>query len=222
MKRTIISAAAIAALALPAAASAHVTLQPEEAPAGGFERLDVRVPNETEDASTTTVEVEFPDGFIFLSTEPVPGWEAEVKMVKLDEPVEAFGEEYTEQVGTVTWEATEDGIAPGEFQDFGLSVGLPDAPGEVLEFPAIQTYDDGETVRWIGPEDAEETAPVVTLTDAAVEHGSDPAAAEADHSETATATVDEGTDTLTVVALIVGALGLIAGLFALLSGRRRS
>ena len=32
------------ALVVPAAAAAHVTLQPSEAPAGGFTRLDVRVP----------------------------------------------------------------------------------------------------------------------------------------------------------------------------------
>ena len=29
-----------------AAAGAHVTLQPDQAPAGGFTRLDVRVPND--------------------------------------------------------------------------------------------------------------------------------------------------------------------------------
>ena len=178
MKRKLIAATLFAVLSVPAAASAHVTMQPSEAPAGGFERLDVRVPNETDDANTTKIEVEFPDGFIFLSTEPVPGWTITVKKDKLDEPVEAFGEEYTEQIGTVTFEADGPGLAPGQFQDFGLSAGLPDAPGESLAFKAIQTYDDGEVVRWIGPEDADEPAPTVQLLDAEVEHGSDPAAAD--------------------------------------------
>ena len=41
------SAIALAALAVPAGASAHVTLQPEEAPAGGFARFDVRVRDPT-------------------------------------------------------------------------------------------------------------------------------------------------------------------------------
>ena len=36
--------------------------------------------------------------------------------------------------------------------------------GEKLTFKALQTYEDGEVVRWIGPEDADEPAPVVTLT----------------------------------------------------------
>jgi uncharacterized protein len=221
MKRMMAAATLLAALLVPAAASAHVTLQPESAPAGGFERLDVRVPNESDKADTTKIEVEMPDGFIFLSTEPVPGWSSEVKMERLDEPVEAFGEEYTEQVASVTFEADGAGIGPGEFQDFGLSVGLPDAPGETLEFPAIQTYSDGEVARWIGPEDADEPAPTVTLTDAEVEHGSDPAAASSESGEEADdAGDDEGSDTLAVIALIVGALGLLAGGAALMTARR--
>ena len=66
------------ALAVPAAAQAHVTLQPNTAAAGAFTRLDVRVPNERDDASTTKVEVQFPDGFASASYEPVPGWDVKV------------------------------------------------------------------------------------------------------------------------------------------------
>ena len=51
----IFAAAVAVALALAPAAGAHVTLQPEEAPAGGFTRLDVRVPNERDNAGTTKV-----------------------------------------------------------------------------------------------------------------------------------------------------------------------
>ncbi len=219
MKRMIIGAA-LAALAVPAAAQAHVTLQPEQVAAGGFERLDVRVPNESENANTTKVEVQIPDGFIFLSTEPVTGWTSEVKMEKLDKPVEAFGEEYTEQVDTVTFEADGPGLAPGEFQDFGLSVGLPDAAGETLTFPSLQTYSDGEVVRWVGPEDAEEPAPTVELLQAEVEGGSDSAAAaSSDDADEADDDEDE-TDTLSIVALVVGGLGLLAGGAALVSTRR--
>ena len=62
MHRALIVAAA-ALLAAPAAAQAHVTLQPNEAPAGGFTRLNVRVPTERDDASTTKVDLQLPDGF---------------------------------------------------------------------------------------------------------------------------------------------------------------
>ena len=224
IKLKIAGLVAATALIAPAGASAHVTLQPDSAPAGAFERLDVRVPNEEEDAATTKVEVEIPDGIIFLSTEPVPGWEATIKREKLDEPIEAFGEEYNEQIATVTFEATDGGLQPGQFQDFGMSVGLPEAEGEALEFPAIQTYDNGDISRWVGPEDSEEPAPLVHLTAAEGEHGSDPAANEVSEDEAVPAAevqVDESSsDTLAVIALIVGALGLIAGVLGLTAARR--
>ena len=205
--------AALAAIYAPAA-QAHVTLQPEALPAGGFERLDVRVPNEEDDANTTEVEVEFPSGFIFASTEPVPGWEAKIERRKLDTPVEEFGEQFTDEVGTVEYRATGEGIAPGQFQDFGLSVGLPDEPGP-LTFKAIQTYDNGEVVRWIGPEDADEPAPIVTLGAAEPEEASTgPAEASTDVA------ADSGKDSLSLIALIVGAVALLVGGAALLGGRR--
>ena len=163
-KTAILVAAGV--LALPASAAAHVTVQPEEAPAGGFARMDVRVPNESDDTGTTKVAVRMPPGFIFASYEPVPGWKVSVKKRKLDKPVKQFGESYDEEVGVITW--TGDGdqgvIGPGEFRDFGLSVGVPDGKeGSKLTFKAVQTYDDGEVARWIGPADAEKPAPQVTL-----------------------------------------------------------
>ena len=110
--------------------------------------------------------MQFPPGFGSVSTEPVPGWTAVVKMRKAAKPIEAEGEKLTEEVDTITW--TGDGkvgiVKPGQFQDFGLSVEMPDAPGETLTFKALQTYAGGEVVRWIGPPDSEEPAPQVVLT----------------------------------------------------------
>jgi uncharacterized protein len=224
MKVTIAAAVAAATLILVGPAAAHVTLQPEEAPAGGFTRLDVRVPNERDNAGTTKVEVQFPPGFVFVSTQPVPGWTATVKKRKLDQPVEAEGEQITEEVDTVTW--TGDGqtgiVKPGEFQDFGLSVGVPDKPGTKLTFKALQTYDNGEVVRWIGPPDAEEPAPQVTLTAAGAEE-EHAAATEPTSSSTS---ADEGEDDtgaptwLAVLALVLGGLGLLAGVLGLARSRR--
>ena len=89
MRRSILAAAAAALLLAPAAAQAHVTIQPDTAPAGGFTRLDVRVPNERDDAATTKVDVQLPPGFISASYEPVPGWDAKVMMGKADKPIDA-------------------------------------------------------------------------------------------------------------------------------------
>jgi periplasmic copper chaperone A len=210
-------------LAFPAAAGAHVTVQPGEVPAGGFTRLDVRVPTERENASTTKVEVQFPPGFTTASTEPVPGWTAEVTRAKLAKPqVNDEGEKITDRVDTVTW--TGDGeqgkIGPGEFQDFGLSVAIPDKAGSALTFKAVQTYSNGEVVRWIGPPDSEEPAPQVKLTAAEREGGG--AAPAAQQEPAGDGDGGGGSDALSIIALIVGAAGLAAGLAALLRGRGRT
>ena len=151
----------------PRRRAAHVTVQPSTAPAGGFTRLDVRVPNERDDAGTIKVDLKLPPGFLYASYESVPGWTVKVTREKLAKPVKVEGFDVTEQVGRITW--TGDGkqgvIAPGQFRDFGLSVAMPKGkPGSKLTFKALQTYEGGEVVRWIGPEDADEPAPTVTLT----------------------------------------------------------
>jgi uncharacterized protein YcnI len=217
-----VAAAAVAvALALPAAASAHVTLQPSSAPAGGFTRLDVRVPNERDDAGTVKVDVQLPQPSPFVSYEPRPGWKVTMKRSKLDEPVDVEGFKVDEGVSQITW--TGDGkqgiIEPGQFVDFGLSLRMPDGqPGDKLVFKALQTYEGGEVVRWIGPEDADEPAPIVTLT--AADATEAPAAAPTPAAAPAGGDNDGGTDTLTIVALIAGVLGLLAGIAGLLTGRR--
>jgi uncharacterized protein YcnI len=217
IRNYILGAALLAPLALASTAGAHVTLQPEEATAGDFTRLDVRVPNERDNAGTTKVDVRFPPGFVFVSTEPVPGWEANVTMRKLDKPVEQFGEQITEEVGRVTFTANGQAnmIRPGEFQDFGLSVGVPDKPNSTLTFPSLQTYSSGEVVRWIGPSDSEEPAPQVELTAAAAEGGAAQEPAAQQPAATSGDGGDDDSNTLSIIALIVGILGLAAGLAAL-------
>ena len=221
--RSYIVGAVVAALALAPAADAHVTLQPPEAPAGGFTRLDVRVPNERDNAGTTKVVVQMPPGFLSVSTEPVPGWDAELTMRQLDEPVEQFGEQVTEEVGRITFTADGEAsaIKPGQFQDFGLSLAVPEGrPGSMLTFKALQTYSNGEVVRWIGPPDSEEPAPQVELTPAEEEEAAAPAAEEP-AAPAATEEDDDGNG-LAIAALIVGAAGLATGLAALVLSRRRT
>jgi periplasmic copper chaperone A len=221
----LLASATAVLLVLAPVASAHVTLQPEEVPAGGFTRLDVRVPTERDDASTTKVEVQFPPGFLFASTEPVPGWEAKIVKRKLDKPVEQFGEQISEEVGQVTFTADGEaaGIGPGEFQDFGLSVSVPDKAGSTLAFKAVQTYSSGEVVRWIGTPDSEQPAPQVKLAAAEPEGG----AAEPANEEQPAAPADSGGDddssnTLAIIALVIGVAGLATGLLALLTRRGRT
>jgi uncharacterized protein YcnI len=213
-----IVAALAAALALPAAAAAHVTVQPAQAPAGGFARLDVRVPNEDPSKATTKVVVQMPPGFAEASYEPVPGWRVAVAKRKLATPVKTDeGDTLTEEVSRLTFTATGTGIAPGQFQDFGLSVGIPDRPvGTKLTFKALQTYAGGKVVRWIGAPGSAEPAPQVELVSAGAAAGAaTPTPAAASSSDDS----DDGGNTLSIIAIIAGALGLLAGGAALLRSR---
>jgi periplasmic copper chaperone A len=150
-----------------APAAAHVTIQPAEAPIGSFSRFVVRVPTERDDASTVKVEVRFPP-LAFVSFQPKEGWKRTVTMRTLDEPLEVFGDEVTEVIDTVTWSGGN--IGPGEFDEFGFSALTPEGE-ESLAFPSIQTYSSGEVVRWIGPTDSEEPAPLLDTIDIGAEEG---------------------------------------------------
>jgi periplasmic copper chaperone A len=168
MNKTAVAAlAATAALAVPATASAHITLQPREAAAGSFSKFDVRVPNERDNKGTIKVDLRLPDGFYFLSYQKVPGWKTKVFNKKLDKPVDLGGFSVDERYTRVVWRAKKpkrDRIAPGQFQDFPLSVRVPDgAPGTQLVFRAFQTYQRGEVVKWTGGPNADTPAPQVTL-----------------------------------------------------------
>jgi periplasmic copper chaperone A len=208
--RTFLSAVA-AALLFTSAAAAHVTLNPGEWEAGGFARFAVRVPNESDNADTIEVTVRFPQSIISASFQPMPGWKRTIEMEPLDQPIEEEGEQITEHIASVTW--TGGRIAPGEFEEFGVSFRVPETPGQELVFPAIQTYSDGEVVRWIGPPDADTPAPTVSVTEPAEEEGGQPASPQPPAA--AAGATDEDGNGLAIVALIVGIAALAAGLGAL-------
>ena len=227
MHRRIIAATAVAALAAPAAAQAHVTLQPNNAPAGAFTKLDVRVPTERDNASTMKVDVQFPAGFASASYQPVPGWKVKVIKTKLAKPIQTDDGPVTEGIGRMIWTATGSGIGPGQFMDFPLSVQIPGKAGDKLTFKALQTYSNGEVVRWIGGPGSEEPAPQVSVTAAQPEGGA-PAStggttAKPQPAPQAADSSDKASKGLGIVALVLGGLGLVLGAAALVvAGRRRA
>lgn len=219
MKRICIALAATA-LALPTTAAAHVTVNPSSAPAGSFAELTVRVPNERDDAATVKVDVKLPHGFVIAAYEPLPGWRVKVRTVKLTEPLETDDGPISEEVSRITWTGTGEGVGsipPGAFKDFPLSVRVPGEAGDVLTFKALQTYSDGDVVRWIGAPDAEEPAPRLEVSAATGDHHGSAGAPVAAHEAS---DEDDAGDGLALAALIVAVLGLLAGGLALLRSRR--
>ncbi len=127
-------------------AQAHVSVSPEEAPAGSYEKFTVSAPNEKE-IPTTEIRVDIPDGLTVSGVQPVPGWEYEF-------------EEEGGLITAITWSDGE--IQSREFQEFAFQAQTPEEPGS-LTVGAIQTYEDGSVVEWTGPPDAEEPASVVEV-----------------------------------------------------------
>jgi len=221
-------AVAAGALAVPAAAQAHVTVQPTSVPAGAETVLSVRVPNERDDASTVKVDVKLPPGFVSASWEAIPGWSVRAVKQKLSKPVQTDDGPIDEQVGEIVWTAADRkaGIQPGEFRDFPLSVVIPGKAGQTLTFKALQTYSNGSVVRWIGAPGADEPAPRVELT-SATSAAADPGTrrrANPQPAPAAAASSDSGSsDTLSIVALIVGVVGLlVAGVAVAMARGSRS
>jgi periplasmic copper chaperone A len=206
----------ITALTLGSASTAlaHVTVQPEEAVVGSFARFVVRVPNERDGASTTKIEMELPP-LPFVSFQPKPGWKRTIEMRTLDEPLEVFGDNITEVVGRVTWSGGK--IGPGEFDEFGFSARVPEVES-TLEFPAIQTYSNGEVVRWIGPAESEEPAAQVRPVDIGAAEGegelavlAQAAQGEGSASPSSSDEDEEGID----LGIVLGGLGTLLGGIAL-------
>lgn len=150
-------------------AHAHVSIDPARATKGSFSVLSFSVPNERADASTVKLEVIFPvdHPIPFVSVRPLPGWTWAVERTTLKRPIDAERERVTEATSRITWTGGE--IKPGEFQLFTISAGPLPKNTKRLEFKAVQTYSNGQVVRWIEPKpkggpEPEFPAPVLVLT----------------------------------------------------------
>jgi len=187
-------------------ASAHVTVQPKEAPAGSYQVFTVRVPSE-KDAATMQVKVAIPKDVNISRFEPKPDWTYEVEKGAEDKIV------------SVTWKATGSGLGATEFGEFRMQGKIADDAKE-LNWKAYQTYSDGEVVEWTGAPDADKPASVTTVTAATGDsHGDGHGASGGAASDGGVA--DGGRDTLTLSLAIAGlAAGLLALIVAIVRKRK--
>jgi uncharacterized protein YcnI len=213
--RRLLICVGLAAVVFPAAAVAHVTIQPGEWEAGAFAAMAVRVPNERDDAETTSVTVQFPENVLTARFQAHPFCEREVEREKLDQPVE----EITERIVSVTW-TCDPPIASDGFDEFGMSFQIPEdaQPGDEILFPAVQVYSSGERVRWLDPDpEADEPAPRIVVVAPEEEEAAPPPAATTTEAEAtaAAAASSDGDDSSSTAALVFGIAGLATGLIAL-------
>jgi uncharacterized protein YcnI len=229
-KRTLIKASvalgagAILALAVPLAASAHVTVAPYTAEPGAYALITFKVPNESGTATTDRVTIDIPGSTPFpdVSYVPVPGWTARVVTSTLKDPIKVEGNEQKTAVSSVVFTADAGhGIANGQLQLFQLSVGpVPDV-GRVY-LPTTQTYSDGSVVAWDQKgADADHPSPVLYVNDSpVVSDDSDAEVTAASQEELVpSASSDPVARGLGIGGLVVGAVGVV---LAILATRRRT
>jgi uncharacterized protein YcnI len=226
-------AATIVGSTLPA--FAHVSVNPDTATQGGFTKLTFRVPNETDNTNTTKVEVAFPAAQPLgsVSVKPHPGWSFTETKSKLAKPITTDDGQVSDYVSSVTWTADSaaSAIKPGEFDEFDVSAG-PLPKTDSMQFKALQTYDNGDVVRWIevtpaSGEEPEHPAPTLKLTPAAAEGAATTGTATTDTAKSNAAAIKAATADsaskgsvnlaigLSIVALLVGLLAGAAGAIGL-------
>lgn len=229
--KTLTAAAAAAGMiaASATAASAHVSVDPDDTGANGYSHLTFNVPNESPTAKTIKLEVTLPTDtpFTSVSVKPVEGWSAQVITGDLPKPVTVSGATVTKAPRSVVWTADEaHQLGQNQYQSFSLSVGRLPAEGTTVTLRSAQTYTDGSVVNWDeesaeGQPEPKHPAPsFVTTAD------DDAAAATASAAPSAAAALETSQvsgDARSVWGVVLGAAGFVLGAVALglvLAGRR--
>lgn len=125
---------ALAVFVMPAAASAHVSVQPTQVKPGDFTTFSVSVPNE-KDVAVTNIKLALPKGLDNVKPTVKSGW-----TVKVDD-------------SSITW--SDGTIATGFRDDFTFSAQAPAKSTELI-WKAYETYADGTVSSWDQSPDKEE------------------------------------------------------------------
>ena len=217
--RTLAAVGAVGLVLVAAPGWAHVTVDPDTATQGGYAVLSLRVPTESDSASTTKVQVFLPQDhpLASVSVRPHPGWQAKVVTRKLATPLTTDDGQVTQGVYSITWtsDGPQDALKPGQYDDFDISVGpLPDV--STLSFKTLQTYSDGTVVRWIDPPAAsgqpepEHPTPTLTLLPAP-DNAAGPGVTSSDSSSSSSGRATTAL-ALSAVAILLGLGALAAAL----------
>ncbi|MBR7829212.1 YcnI family protein [Actinospica sp. MGRD01-02] len=225
-RAAIVGALTLAGLAIAATASAHVTVSPASLPQGSTAELTFKVPNEESKADTVSLQLQIPTQYPIAQVlaKPVPGWTIAVHTVTLAKPLTTDDGTFTTAVNEIDW--TGGTIQPGQYQDFQISVDPLPSDTTQLAFKAVQTYSNGDVVRWIdlstsANPDPDHPAPVLTLTPAASATATASSTTGATSADAVGSTGSpSSSDGFGVAGLVLGAIGAGCGVAALLYVRK--
>lgn len=125
-------------LGLAGSAAAHVEVSPAVVATDDAVEFTVTVPGETS-ARTTKVELQIPKDVLPFSFSETPGWKRSVTENPDGSPK------------SIVWQGQ---LASDGFAKFGFMASTPADP-TTLAWKSIQTYSDGQVVRWIGSPESE-------------------------------------------------------------------
>jgi uncharacterized protein YcnI len=183
-------AALLGLLAMPALALGHARVSPAVSVSGQLQLYSLAVPTEKAGVTTSKIIFTVPSGFGIDSFVPPPAG--------WHQQVQSTGAGDNAIVQKVTWTG---GHTPTGQDSLFQFLAQPASP-RTYTFRVQQTYSDGSIVDWSGSESSEAPAPTIQAV-TSLGGGS-----------------GGGTSTLTIIALIVGVLGLAAGGFALVERGR--
>jgi uncharacterized protein YcnI len=127
VRRALVAAATVAALALPTTAPAHVVLVPPFVQVGDEVLVSLLAPNERPPNATIELVASAPPGIDIVFANAPPGWQATV------------------DGNTATWRGGR--IGGREIVSFPIRIVARVRAG-TYTFKTAQRYDDGATVRW--------------------------------------------------------------------------
>ena len=182
-----------------AAASAHVSVKPAESAAGSWETYTMKVPVEKNEP-TTKVVLKMPAGVEFQQYQPIPGWKTSVS-------------KHDDKAVSVTWEAKDGGIQPGQFQQFTFVAKNPEKSGDAA-WDAYQYYKDGSIVEWTGDEKADTPHSITKITKSA-------SVTDAHGAEQSNEESKSGVSALDIAAIVLSAAAIILSIAALVKKNAR-
>ena len=130
-------------------ASAHVTLETQQAPVGAPYKAVLRVPHGCDGAATVALRVRVPEGVIAVKPMPKLGWKIETVSGKYPKPYSFFRDEKLSE-GVLEISFSGGNLPDSYYDEFVFSGFLAGdlEPGKVLYFPVVQECEKG-VHRWI-------------------------------------------------------------------------
>ena len=155
---TAVAVFAVALVAFPMLAGAHVEIEPDGSlAADGTMKATLHVPNECEQSTTTSVDLNFPStpALTTVDVAPVTGW--------------SFANATDPQSNTVTKLTLTGSLTGSEEQAFDLTLSPIPAGTDSMSFTALQNCASGDVIRWVQPtppggEEPEHPAPVLEIS----------------------------------------------------------